>query len=222
MSDSKPAAARAITAYLARWSDGDRDAFDTLLPLVEGELRRIARRSLRGERGDHTLQPTALVNEAWLRFEGERGMHWRDRGHFFAVAAQIMRFILVDYARRRHAEKRGGDFCRVSLSDVLEPSAVRFDGIVDIDAALTRLARSDERKARVATLRSAQVRDEDQPRLVVAELAQRRQRSPDARVVRDRALIPVTRKRHVEVDADQQTLARDPDVANGLLRERCA
>jgi len=153
MSDSKPAAARAITAYLARWSDGDRDAFDTLLPLVEGELRRIARRSLRGERGDHTLQPTALVNEAWLRFEGERGMHWRDRGHFFAVAAQIMRFILVDYARRRHAEKRGGDFCRVSLSDVLEPSAVRFDGIVDIDAALTRLARSDERKARVATLR---------------------------------------------------------------------
>ena len=153
MADSRHAPARAITAYLARWSDGDREAFDALLPLVEGELRRIARRSLRGERGDHTLQPTALVNEAWLRFEGEHGMRWRDRGHFFAVAAQIMRFILVDYARRRQTEKRGGDFCRVSLSDVLEVTAVRFDGIVDIDAALTRLARADERKARVATLR---------------------------------------------------------------------
>ena len=153
MADSQPAPARAITAYLARWSDGDREAFDVLLPLVEGELRRIARRSLRGERGHHTLQPTALVNEAWLRFEREHGMRWRDRGHFFAVAAQIMRFILVDYARRRQTEKRGGDFCRVSLSDVLEVTAVRFDGIVDIDAALTRLARADERKARVATLR---------------------------------------------------------------------
>ena len=153
MADSQPAPARAITAYLARWSDGDREAFDVLLPLVEGELRRIARRSLRGERGHHTLQPTALVNEAWLRFEREHGMRWRDRGHFFAVAAQIMRFILVDYARRRQTEKRGGDFCRVSLSDVLEVAPVRFDGIVDVDAALTRLARADGRKARVATLR---------------------------------------------------------------------
>ena len=151
MPDSKPA--QPITVYLARWSDGDRAAFDALLPLVEGELRRLARRSLRGERGDHTLQPTALVNEAWLRFEGERGMRWRDRGHFFAVAAQIMRFILVDYARRRQTEKRGGDFCRVSLSDALELADVRFDGIVDIDDALTRLARADERKAKVATLR---------------------------------------------------------------------
>jgi len=145
--------APAITAYLARWSDGDRAAFDALLPLVEGELRRLARRMLRGERGDHTLQPTALVNEAWLRFEGERAMRWRDRGHFFAVAAQIMRFILVDYARRHQSEKRGGGFYRVSLSDVLDLADVRFDGIVDIDDALTRLARADERKARVATLR---------------------------------------------------------------------
>jgi RNA polymerase sigma factor (TIGR02999 family) len=153
MPDARPATAQAITSYLARWSDGDREAFDVLLPLVEGELRRIARRSLRGERHDHTLQPTALVNEAWLRLEGERGMRWRDRGHFFAVAAQIMRFILVDYARRRQAEKRGGDFCRVSLSDVIELTPVRVDGIVDLDAALTRLARADERKARVATLR---------------------------------------------------------------------
>jgi RNA polymerase sigma factor (TIGR02999 family) len=142
-----------ITQYLARWSAGDRAAFDALLPLVESELRRIARRSLRGERADHTLQPTALVNEAWLKFEAERDMQWRDRGHFFAVAAQIMRFILVDYARRRRTDKRGRGFCRVSLSDALQLPDVRVDGIVDIDDALTRLARSDERKARVATLR---------------------------------------------------------------------
>jgi RNA polymerase sigma factor (TIGR02999 family) len=153
MIERKQSSAHAITEYLARWSDGDRDAFDAVLPLVESELRRLARRSLRGERGHHTLQPTALVNEAWLRFEGERGMRWRDRGHFFAVAAQIMRFILVDYARRRRTGKRGGDFCRVSLSDALELPDGRIDGIIDIDTALTRLARADARKARVATLR---------------------------------------------------------------------
>jgi RNA polymerase sigma factor (TIGR02999 family) len=153
MIERKQSSAHAITEYLERWSDGDRDAFDALLPLVESELRRLARRSLRGERGHHTLQPTALVNEAWLRFEGERGMRWRDRGHFFAVAAQIMRFILVDYARRRRTGKRGGDFCRVSLSDALELPDGRIEGIIDIDTALTRLARADARKARVATLR---------------------------------------------------------------------
>lgn len=142
-----------MTAYLQRWSGGDRAAFDALLPLVEAELRRVARRNLRGERGDHTLQPTALVNEAWLRLEGERRMQWRDRGHFFAVAAQIMRFILVDYARRRRAEKRGGDACRVSLSDVLELPERGIGRLVDIDDALSRLERLDERKARVATLR---------------------------------------------------------------------
>lgn len=148
-----PKDGHAITEYLARWSEGDRVAFDALLPLVESELRRLARRQLRSERGHHTLQPTALVNEAWLRFEAERSMRWRDRGHFFGVAAQIMRFVLVDYARRRRAEKRGGDFYRVSLSEALELPDVRFDGLVDIDAALTRLARSDARKAQVATMR---------------------------------------------------------------------
>ena len=153
MTDPKQAPAPAITDYLARWSEGDRAAFDALLPLVESELRRLARRSLRRERGDHTLQPTALVNEAWLRFEAERGMRWRDRGHFFAVAAQIMRFILVDYARRRRADKRGGDCYRVSLADVLELADTGADGLVEIDDALTRLARADARKARVASLR---------------------------------------------------------------------
>jgi RNA polymerase sigma factor (TIGR02999 family) len=138
---------------MADGAPGDAPNLDALMPAVYAELRRLAAHYLKGERPGQTLQPTALVNEAWLRLEGERGMRWRDRGHFFAVAAQIMRFILVDYARRRQAEKRGGDFCRVSLSDVIELTPVRVDGIVDLDAALTRLARADERKARVATLR---------------------------------------------------------------------
>lgn len=149
----EPSRDLAVTTYLARWSEGDRAAFDALLPLVEAELRRVARRSLRGERAHHTLQPTALVNEAWLRLEGERSMRWRDRGHFFAVAAQIMRFILVDYARRRRAEKRGGDIYRVSLSEALELPDPRVARLVDLDDALSRLERLDERKAHVATLR---------------------------------------------------------------------
>ena len=142
-----------LTAYLERWSEGDRAAFDALLPLVEAELRRVARRSLRGERTDHTLQPTALVNEAWLRLAGERDMRWRGRGHFFAVAAQIMRHILVDYARRRRAAKRAGDVYRVSLSEALDVPDARIARVVDLDEALSRLERQDARKARVATLR---------------------------------------------------------------------
>lgn len=142
-----------VTAYLERWSEGDRAAFDVLLPLVEAELRRLARRSLRQERANHTLQPTALVNEAWLRLEGERSMRWRDRGHFFAVAAQVMRFILVDHARRHGARKRGRDLYRVSLSEALQLPDAGVARLVEVDQALLRLERLDPRKARVATLR---------------------------------------------------------------------
>lgn len=119
----------------------------------------MAWRTLRGERTDHTLQPTALVNEAWLRLQGERGMRWRDRGHFFAVAAQMMRYILVDYARRRRAGKRGGDVYRVSLSEALDVADPRVTRLVDLDDALSRLERQDARKARVATLRPLRGRD---------------------------------------------------------------
>jgi RNA polymerase sigma-70 factor, ECF subfamily len=150
---SEPRRDPGVTAYLERWSEGDRAAFDALFPVVETELRRVARRSLRGERSDHTLQPTALVNEAWLRLEGERAMRWRDRGHFFAVAAQMMRYILVDYARRRRAAKRGGDVYRVSLSEALDVPDSRVARLVDLDDALSRLERQDARKAQVATLR---------------------------------------------------------------------
>jgi RNA polymerase sigma-70 factor, ECF subfamily len=142
-----------ITDHLVRWSDGEREAFDALVPLVEAELRRIARRSLRSERANHTLQPTALVNEAWLRLEAERSMRWRDRGHFFAVAAQLMRFILVDYARRRHTAKRGREAQHVLLAAAFDVPAPEAAGLVEVDAALTRLEQVDQRKARVATLR---------------------------------------------------------------------
>jgi RNA polymerase sigma factor (TIGR02999 family) len=142
-----------ITGYLAQWTDGDRAAFDALVPLVEQELRRLARRCLRSERQHHTLQATALVNEAWIRLAAERDMRWHDRGHFFAVAAQLMRFILVDYARRRNAPKRGGDLCRVSLSEALGVVDQRVAGLLDVDVALSRLEVVDARKARVATLR---------------------------------------------------------------------
>jgi RNA polymerase sigma factor (TIGR02999 family) len=142
-----------ITAYLVQWGAGDSDAFAALVPLVEHELRQLARRCLRRERDHHTLQATALVNEAWIRLAGERGMRWQDRGHFFAVAAQLMRYILVDYARRRHASKRGGDLFRVSLSQALEVADDCVIGLIDVDAALSRLERVDQRKARVAVLR---------------------------------------------------------------------
>src|SRR5690349_3226037 len=108
---------------------------------------------MRRERDHHTLQPTALVNEAWIRLAAERGLQWQDRAHFFAVAAQLMRYILVDYARRRHAAKRGGDLCRVSLSEALAVADERVTGLIDVDAALSQLERVDPRKARVAVLR---------------------------------------------------------------------
>jgi RNA polymerase sigma factor (TIGR02999 family) len=142
-----------LTGLLDDWSAGNRASFDALVPLVERELRAIARRCLARERNHHTLQPTALVNEAWIRLAAERGMTWHDRGQFFAVAAQLMRFILVDYARRRSAPKRGGDRSRVTLTDALLSSEDRTFGLLQIDAALTRLERHDTRKAHVASLR---------------------------------------------------------------------
>lgn len=145
--------ASSVTAYLARWGEGDRAAFDSLVPLVEAELRRLARLALRSERPNHTLQPTALVNEAWLRLEGESRMHWRSRSHFLGVAAQLMRFILVDYARRRQAQKRGGLVERISVSGDAVPAAEDLVTSLELDDALSRLERSDARKARVATLR---------------------------------------------------------------------
>ncbi|HWS54734.1 MAG TPA: ECF-type sigma factor, partial [Pyrinomonadaceae bacterium] len=106
-----------ITRLLAEWSEGDREALERLTPLVHAELRRIARRQMGREAAGHTLQATALVNEAYLRLAGREGFEWHDRLHFFAVCAQVMRHILIDHARARERDKRGGGALRISLAD---------------------------------------------------------------------------------------------------------
>lgn len=142
-----------VTGLLLAWSRGDQAALDALMPLVYDELRRLAHRQMHGERTGHTLQTTALVNEAYVRLVDVRRIQWRDRAHFLAMCARLMRRILVDVARSRRAGKRGGGAQRVSLDDALvlasEPSA----DLVAIDAALDALAQVDARKARVVELR---------------------------------------------------------------------
>lgn len=141
----------AVTGLLHAWSGGDRAALDELIPLVHQQLRQLARRHLARERPGHTIQPTALVNEAYLRLVKQRGMVWQDRSHFLAVAAQLMRFILVDHARRRRYQKRGGSTPPIALDvDVADP---RPAGILAIDGALDDLAKIDERKVRVVEMR---------------------------------------------------------------------
>ena len=143
-----------ITQLLRDWRDGDGKALDILLPRVYKELRRLARHQLRHERPDHTLQSAALVHETYLRLVGVSSpQQWESRAHFFAIAAQLMRQILVDYARRQRAAKRGGSACKLSLEDAMgTPRRARVD-IVALDDALNALARIDERQSRVVELR---------------------------------------------------------------------
>ena len=141
-----------ITQRLQEWRDGDRKALDSLLPLVYKELRRLAHFQLRNERPDHTLQSSALVHEAYLRLLGMNAPLWESRTHFFAIAAQLMRQILVDYARRHRAAKRGGSVCKVSLEDALVGRQTDVD-IIALDDALQALARIDARQGRVVELR---------------------------------------------------------------------
>jgi RNA polymerase sigma factor (TIGR02999 family) len=143
---------RSVTALLADWSRGNQGALEHLLPLVYAELRRIAARQLRKERSGHTLQPTALVHEVYLRLVDQRQVDWRGRAHFFGVAAQMMRRILVDHARDLRRAKRGGGALRVSLSDVQVPLERAAD-LVALDDALTALETFDPRKGRVIELR---------------------------------------------------------------------
>jgi RNA polymerase sigma factor (TIGR02999 family) len=143
-----------VTELLGAWKSGDERAFELLIPLVYDELHRMARRYLAGERPTVTLQPTALVNEVCLRMLGWDQARWQNRGHFFGVSAQMMRRVLVDIARRRDAERRGGrDAVRVPLADVDAPVAQRDEDLVAIDEALEKLARLDARKAKVVELR---------------------------------------------------------------------
>lgn len=140
-----------VTQLLERWSGGDEDALHRLTPLVYAELRKIAKRQLRNERADHTLQSTALVNEAFLRLIKQPGVQWQNRAHFFAVASEMARRILVDYAKARNAKKRGGP--KISLDDAPEPFLAADADVIAVDDALQELAALDQRQAKIVELR---------------------------------------------------------------------
>ncbi len=142
-----------ITQLLVAWNKGDQSALERLTPLVHGELHRLAKRYMAGERQGHILQTTALVNEAFTRLIDWRNVEWQNRAHFFGLAAQIMRRILVDYARARNREKRGGGEIQVSLSDAANVPSGRSPDLVAVDDALQTLEKLDARQARVVELR---------------------------------------------------------------------
>jgi RNA polymerase sigma factor (TIGR02999 family) len=142
-----------ITRFLRNWQAGDRGALDRLIPIVYGELRRIARVHMRREARECTLQPTAIVNEVYLRLAQLRHMHWQDRVHFFAMASRLVRRVLVDAGRARRAGKRGRSLVRVSLDEGRVGDADRLTDMLALDEALTALEARDERKARVVELR---------------------------------------------------------------------
>ena len=135
-----------VTRLLVDWSQGDQAALDKLMPLVYGELRRMAKRYMAGQAPGHTLQTTALINEAFIKLVGQPDKHWQNRAHFFGVAAQAMRSILVDYARSRQYAKRGGGAQQVSLDEALTVSEERASELVALDDALKELSRVDPRK----------------------------------------------------------------------------
>jgi RNA polymerase sigma-70 factor (ECF subfamily) len=142
-----------LTGLLTEWRQGDKTALETLTPLVYDELRRIAHRYMRSEREGHTLQTTALVNEAYLRLTDQQKVHWQNRAHFFAVTAHVMRHILIDHARRRHYVKRGGEAQPVPIEAAVVMSQPRAAELVALDEALEELAKLDPRKGRVVELR---------------------------------------------------------------------
>jgi RNA polymerase sigma factor (TIGR02999 family) len=142
-----------VTQWLQEWSQGDQAALDKLMPLVYAELRQIARRYMNSQNPGHTLQTTALINEAYLKLINQPDKQWQNRSHFFAVAAQAMRHILVDYARSKQYAKRGGGAQQVSLDDALSVSNERAGELVALDDALRRLAEIDHRKSLIVELR---------------------------------------------------------------------
>lgn len=142
-----------VSLLLKAWCGGDESVLDKLVPLVYDELRRIAHRHMVRERADNTLQTTALVNEAYLRLVGVKNVPWRDRAHFFALSAQLMRRILVDHARSRARVKRGGPAQKLSLDESLVIPVRKEANLVELDEALTSLAAVDARKAKAVELR---------------------------------------------------------------------
>ena len=142
-----------VTRLLLAWSQGDAKALEELIPLVYVELRRLAEQYLSREDPGHTLQPTAVVHEAYLRLVDQKRVTWKNRGHFFAVAAQTMRRLLVDHARRRDAEKRGGAATRVPLEDAVASTQPREAKVIALDQALGKLATLDATQAKIVELR---------------------------------------------------------------------
>ena len=148
-----PAKTPEIELALEQYRGGQRGAFERLLALVYEDLRRLAAWQLRSERTEHTLQPTALVHEVYLKLAGQQPVDWQDKGHFFALAAQVMRHILVDHARTRRREKRGGGRASAALDEALGLSAPTAPWLVELDEALVALAGVDDRKGRIVELR---------------------------------------------------------------------
>ena len=142
-----------VTQLLLDWSEGNQAALDKLMPLIYQQLRRMAHQYLNKERKGHTLQTTDLVHEAYLRLVDQRRVHWQNRAHFYGIAAQLMRRVLVDCARRRRRIKRGGGAAMVSLGEVAAVSRQSVLDVIEIDEALNKLAKMDRRKAQIVELR---------------------------------------------------------------------
>jgi RNA polymerase sigma factor (TIGR02999 family) len=183
------------TRLLSEWGAGDQTAFDRLLPIVYEELRRLASHYMRAERADHLLQTTALVHEAYLRLVDSKETSYETRGHFLAVAAQVMRHVLVDYARARHRAKRGGGAPAVPLEDVAVISDERAEEVIAVDAALENLMSLDVRKGRIFELRHF-------GGLSVEEAAQVLQVSP-ATVARDWRMAKAWLRRAITAESDR-------------------
>lgn len=142
-----------VTQLLINWGEGDKSAFDELVPLVRAELRRLARNYMAREKPGHTLQTSALINEAYIRLVNQQNVAWQNRAHFFAVAAQVMRHILIDHARSHYYAKRGGGAQKVPLDEAAAMTDRRAEELVALDEALNALATLDSRKSRIIELR---------------------------------------------------------------------
>ena len=148
-----PELSKQVSELLANWNNGDAEAREALMPLVYNELRKLAASHLRRERSDHTLQPTALVHEVYLRLADQKNVQWQDKTHFFGVAAQLMRRILVDHARSHIADKRGSGVAKVSLNEAIAMSRERPAELLALDESLTQLASTDPQQSRIVELR---------------------------------------------------------------------
>jgi len=151
--ETEPVSTHEVTRLLQAWRAGDESALEQLMPLVYNELHRLARRYMAAEQSGHTLQTTALVHEVYLRLVDAKNVDWQNRAHFYAICARLMRRILIDFARSRNYQKRGGDFAHIQLEEAATVSAVVGSELLAVDAALKQLAAVDARKSEVVEMR---------------------------------------------------------------------